>query len=97
MKSCPKGYTCDPKQETCQLNDSDMKTDHPFTKLVVSKIKNNRMKLESVADVPDESVECADTIHFCPDKFTCCPTLDKSNFGCCPIDNAVCCDDGINW
>ena len=25
MKSCPKGYTCDPKQETCQLNGSDEK------------------------------------------------------------------------
>jgi hypothetical protein len=45
----------------------------------------------------DESVECSDTIHFCPDKYTCCPTSDNSSFGCCPIDNAICCADGINW
>lgn len=47
-----------------------------------------------------KSVECEDTIHFCPDTYSCCVKRDDKDgksYGCCPVENAVCCDDGINW
>ena len=31
----------------------------------------------------------------CPDDFTCC-VLSNGSFGCCPIQNAVCCGDSVH-
>ncbi len=45
------------------------------------------------------SVECEDSIHFCPDTYSCCVKRNSEGkaYGCCPVEDAVCCDDGINW
>lgn len=40
------------------------------------------------------SVIC-DEGHECPDDNTCCK-LDDGSWGCCPVKNAVCCDDHIH-
>uniref|UniRef100_A0A8C5HX14 Granulins domain-containing protein n=1 Tax=Gouania willdenowi TaxID=441366 RepID=A0A8C5HX14_GOUWI len=37
------------------------------------------------------NVSCDQTAA-CPDKTTCCKTLD-GGWGCCPFPNAVCCSD----
>ena len=46
------------------------------------------MKKRSIEAIieQDDSVECPDSIHFCPDKYTCCPSSNNS-FGCCPSAN----------
>ena len=66
----------------------------------IVKFKNNvKTNQNAYANSNDNYVECPDTVHFCPDKYTCCPTADNSQtgYGCCPIENGVCCYDGINW
>ncbi|GBL86683.1 Granulins, partial [Araneus ventricosus] len=39
--------------------------------------------------------ECPGGTFTCRDSATCCPLSDKS-YGCCPMENAVCCDDHIH-
>ncbi|XP_076064066.1 progranulin-like isoform X4 [Oratosquilla oratoria] len=41
-----------------------------------------------------EEVECPDK-SLCPLDFTCCPAK-PSGYGCCPIENAVCCSDQVH-
>ena len=40
---------------------------------------------------PSPNTVCPDGSSQCPDKDTCCKT--PNGWGCCPIQNAVCCDD----
>jgi hypothetical protein len=42
-----------------------------------------------------QNVKCSDNESECPDDTTCCK-LDDGSYGCCPIPNAVCCDDHIH-
>jgi len=56
-------------------------------------------------DGNDEEVECPDHKSKCPPHTTCCP-LDSTNngngtaltttYGCCPAEEAVCCEDKIH-
>ncbi len=38
---------------------------------------------------------CPDGISECPNGSTCCK-LSSGQYGCCPLENAVCCSDGIH-
>jgi hypothetical protein len=40
-------------------------------------------------------VQCADKEFTCPDRQTCCK-LTGDGFGCCPMPNAVCCNDNVH-
>lgn len=87
---CPNGYNCNPRDETCTYDDPD--------RVEATKIFNYRGNSRRVArqnNAEEMMVECEDAIHYCPDSSTCCKT--KDTYGCCAIQNAVCCDDGINW
>lgn len=42
-----------------------------------------------------DSSQCPDPKFSCQEGQTCCP-LPDAEFGCCPLDNAVCCSDGIH-
>ncbi|XP_042910902.1 progranulin-like isoform X1 [Parasteatoda tepidariorum] len=48
-----------------------------------------------VAVVSSNKHQCPGTTFSCDDSATCCQLLDKS-YGCCPLLNAVCCDDHIH-
>ena len=94
----PDGYRCDPKAESCTLIDPDNKIIKPFIihdKTLNKKTSRHRIKL--FQDL--KSVECEDAIHYCPDTYSCCAKKYENGkkYGCCPVKNAVCCDDGINW
>jgi hypothetical protein len=97
---CPAGYTCNTAQETCTLND-DLHFKIAPKKIV--NFKNNLIKNKAeLLGEHEKTVDCADSLHFCPDSQTCCKLASKSKgnkevFGCCPFENAICCDDGINW
>lgn len=40
-------------------------------------------------------VECPGGVKTCPDEYTCCERPD-GKYGCCPHENAVCCEDHIH-
>ncbi|XP_015740916.1 progranulin [Coturnix japonica] len=40
-------------------------------------------------------VPCPDNSSSCPDGATCC-RLPSGPYGCCPLQNAVCCSDGLH-
>ena len=49
----------------------------------------------SVILVCAESNQCPDSKAVCPEATTCCQ-LNNNTFGCCPVENAVCCKDSIH-
>ena len=91
---CPQKYTCDDKLEACTLNDQEIK-------LEPIKLKRFKKSLNVLLKTSSEinSADCHDSIHYCSDNFTCCSGNVKGvkNFGCCPVKDGVCCNDGINW
>uniref|UniRef100_A0AAX7UPJ8 Granulins domain-containing protein n=1 Tax=Astatotilapia calliptera TaxID=8154 RepID=A0AAX7UPJ8_ASTCA len=78
---CPKGKKCNLEAQTCE----DGVISVPWAKKVPAIIKQ---KVE-VKDVP-----CDDT-SACPDGTTCCKTKE-GGWACCPMPEAVCCDDFIH-
>lgn len=101
---CPDGYTCDPKAESCTLIDPDTTTFLIPMKIDSQKLQQKAAKSEVLTRFKlfiEElgSVECDDSVHFCPDTYTCCVRRRSEGgkaYGCCPVKDAVCCDDGIN-
>uniref|UniRef100_A0A914E253 Granulins domain-containing protein n=1 Tax=Acrobeloides nanus TaxID=290746 RepID=A0A914E253_9BILA len=51
---------------------------------------NNRKKPQQV-----QEITCADQRSKCPDHTTCCE-MDKGVYGCCPVEDAVCCEDHLH-
>uniref|UniRef100_A0AAX7UDE4 Granulins domain-containing protein n=1 Tax=Astatotilapia calliptera TaxID=8154 RepID=A0AAX7UDE4_ASTCA len=78
---CPKGKKCNLEAQTCE----DGVISVPWAKKVPAIIKQ---KVE-VKDVP-----CDDT-SACPDGTTCCKT-QEGGWACCPLPEAVCCEDFIH-
>uniref|UniRef100_A0A669F2G6 Granulin a n=1 Tax=Oreochromis niloticus TaxID=8128 RepID=A0A669F2G6_ORENI len=78
---CPKGKKCNLEAQTCE----DGLISVPWAKKVPAIIKQ---KVE-VKDVP-----CDDT-SACPDGTTCCKT-QEGGWACCPMPEAVCCEDFIH-
>ena len=77
---CSDGLHCCPSGDTCDL-------DH--TVCLESGIRHPILKLAGPPKL--ESVMCPDG-GSCPNKNTCCKLLG-GQWGCCPIQNAVCCSD----
>uniref|UniRef100_A0A3P9M9Q6 Granulin a n=1 Tax=Oryzias latipes TaxID=8090 RepID=A0A3P9M9Q6_ORYLA len=75
---CPKGKTCNLAAQTCEGDGGSV----PMLEKVPS-FSNVSVKME---DVP------CDGSTSCPDQTTCCKTKD-GGWGCCPLPEAVCCDD----
>jgi len=90
---CPKEYTCDSKLETCVYNDPDRKkqTPQPSIKLVTAR-KRSRFALLELG----QQQQCKNAEYSCSDSYTCCSTDSDDTYGCCPVKNAVCCQDGLN-
>ncbi|XP_053094900.1 granulin b isoform X2 [Pangasianodon hypophthalmus] len=78
---CPEGTTCDLEHSTCVLaNELTTMTAEAPPILL----------LKPTVD----SVPCNDTVA-CATGFTCCKKQD-SEWGCCPLPEAVCCEDHIH-
>lgn len=96
---CPKNYQCVADQQACQYIDPDSKKE--AAKIVEFRIPHFRNVPSVGSESNDNSIQCPDTIHFCPDAYTCCmmkaPFSNELSYGCCPFKEAVCCMDGINW
>ncbi|XP_031415477.1 granulin a isoform X2 [Clupea harengus] len=77
---CPKGTTCDVAHDTCQSAQG------PVPMLT---------KLPALSLPPKENDVTCDSTHACADGTTCCKD-DKGEWGCCPLAEAVCCEDHIH-
>ncbi|XP_059381087.1 progranulin-like [Carassius carassius] len=89
------GYGC------CPLPNAECCSDHlhccyqgTLCDLVHSKCVNKTHVLDWVEKVAtkQQAVICPDEFSECPDDTTCCQTPDGS-WGCCPMKDAVCCED----
>ncbi|KAL2101370.1 hypothetical protein ACEWY4_003131 [Coilia grayii] len=77
---CPKGTTCDEAHDTCQSAQG------PVPMLT---------KLPALALPPKPNNVTCDTEHSCPDGTTCCKN-EQGEWACCPLPEAVCCEDHIH-
>uniref|UniRef100_UPI0037E9B7E7 granulin a n=1 Tax=Semicossyphus pulcher TaxID=241346 RepID=UPI0037E9B7E7 len=78
---CPKNYKCNERQTTCVQGDVVI----PWY-----------TKIPAVVSSPSDpsAVQC-DGGSQCPDHTTCCK-LATGEWGCCPLENAVCCQDKMH-
>ncbi|XP_040917806.1 granulin a isoform X2 [Toxotes jaculatrix] len=78
---CPKGKTCNLAAQTCEGDSGSM----PW--------------LEKVPVIPRQGVQVGDvpcdSTSSCPDGTTCCKTKE-GGWACCPLPEAVCCEDFIH-
>ncbi|XP_054931187.1 uncharacterized protein [Dermacentor andersoni] len=81
---CPAGYTCDTQTARCLKGDLSS----PLMRPLVPKRRSSLMNTILV-DVPNQM--CPDG-NECEDNQTCC-MLQSGSYGCCPYNQAVCCDD----
>ncbi|XP_027589864.1 progranulin isoform X1 [Pipra filicauda] len=77
---CPQGYTCDPEGGSCLQGGG---TRLPWVRKTPA--------LPRGAQVTSGNVKC-DEETSCPDGSTCCQ-LSLGTWGCCPLEQAVCCGD----
>uniref|UniRef100_A0A3P8YUI5 Granulins domain-containing protein n=1 Tax=Esox lucius TaxID=8010 RepID=A0A3P8YUI5_ESOLU len=80
---CPHGKICNVAAQTCE--DPSGKSSEPW----LEKVPAVPQKVKRPADVPCDSSKA------CPDNTTCCKT-ETGDWACCPLPEAVCCDDFIH-
>uniref|UniRef100_A0A8C8SRV6 Granulin precursor n=1 Tax=Pelusios castaneus TaxID=367368 RepID=A0A8C8SRV6_9SAUR len=78
LHCCPKGYTCDPASGACQAPSNSL----PWLEKTPARV---------TATSGGRDVQC-DEQTSCPDGNTCC-RLATGAWGCCPLVEAVCCQD----
>ncbi|XP_067238020.1 granulin a isoform X2 [Chanodichthys erythropterus] len=84
---CPHGKICNDTAGSCD----DPSGSTPWLeKLPVQKISSQKVAVTQVSS----DVRCDDTAA-CPDGSTCCKTKE-GGWACCPLPEAVCCDDFIH-
>lgn len=81
---CDDRRHCCPQGTTCDLSHSKC----------VSTVRGSTPLLEKFPAIR-KVVICPDKESICPDNTTCCK-LSNGTYGCCPMPNAVCCDDHIH-
>ncbi|XDV13210.1 hypothetical protein PO909_001678 [Leuciscus waleckii] len=87
---CPHGTTCNVAAGSCD----DPSGSSPWLeKLPVQPISSQNVAVTQVSSVYSD-VPCNDTAS-CQDGTTCCKTKD-GGWACCPLPQAVCCDDFIH-
>ncbi|XP_060758213.1 granulin a isoform X3 [Neoarius graeffei] len=83
---CPHGKKCNLAAQSCD----DPSGSVPWLKKEPSRpISGQKVPKTDVSDVP-----CDDT-KSCPDGSTCCKN-EQGGWGCCPLSQAVCCEDFIH-
>uniref|UniRef100_A0A671L100 Granulins-like n=1 Tax=Sinocyclocheilus anshuiensis TaxID=1608454 RepID=A0A671L100_9TELE len=87
---CPRGTTCNVAAGSC---DKSSGSEPWFEKLPVKPISSQNVAVTRVFSV-NSNVSCDDTAA-CRDGNTCCKT-QEGGWACCPLPEAVCCDDFIH-
>ncbi|XP_034448433.1 granulin a isoform X2 [Hippoglossus hippoglossus] len=78
---CPADYKCDESGTHCVKGELVIPS---YTKLAAT-------TTTSSVQADSSSVQC-DALNLCPERTTCCQ-LVTGEWGCCPLQNAVCCPD----
>ncbi|XP_073799715.1 granulin a isoform X13 [Danio rerio] len=87
---CPHGKKCDVAAGSCEDSSGSV----PWVeKVPVRPIRKQKVANTKVSPVSSD-VACNDTVA-CPDGSTCCKDKD-GDWGCCPLPEAVCCEDFIH-
>jgi hypothetical protein len=77
---CPSGFTCNVAQQTCDRGLMSMSWSIPLKGPIAVTVRN---------------VPCPGGTATCPDDNTCCQ-LSSGSYGCCPLPQAVCCNDHLH-
>lgn len=51
--------------------------------------------LKRIHKIHKRGINCPDGMSSCPSGDTCC-VMSSNGYGCCPLTNAVCCNDGVH-
>ncbi|XP_005164021.2 granulin a isoform X2 [Danio rerio] len=87
---CPHGKKCDIAAGSCEDSSGSV----PWVeKVPVRPIRKQKVAVTKVSPVSSD-IACNDTVA-CPDGSTCCKDKD-GDWGCCPLPEAVCCEDFIH-
>uniref|UniRef100_A0A3B1JL26 Granulin a n=1 Tax=Astyanax mexicanus TaxID=7994 RepID=A0A3B1JL26_ASTMX len=91
LHCCPHGKKCNLIAGKCE----DPSGSVPWLKKVPSRpIREKKLPETKGFDIPFYNVPCNDTAA-CPDETTCCKD-SEGEWKCCPLPQAVCCDDFIH-
>jgi hypothetical protein len=83
---CEDHLHCCPSGYTCDVKDGRC---NKGTESIPFLVKTDAIPIEI------KSVPCPGGSSACPDGSTCCQ-LSSGQYGCCPIQNAVCCEDHLH-
>ena len=108
---CPKGYVCDAEANTCNNGQISIPLYKKTESFQINETKILKSKKDNLLSVvcPDGDLYFLFLIiskhflslyiilgsSFCPKDNTCCKMFDGS-YGCCPINNAMCCNDKLH-
>ncbi|XP_029562755.1 progranulin isoform X1 [Salmo trutta] len=87
---CPKGYTCNVAEQTC---DKPGRLSLPWVPKLPGLPLHRGLPQASAPSVPPAKNMC-DPHTSCPKDATCCFVKKAGKWGCCPLPKAVCCADG---
>ena len=79
---CPSGYKCDNTNGLCEPRGNAYQKDLDFLQVIAP------------SDIRYSSVNCPNGSGSCLDNQTCCKLPSSDGYGCCPLPNAVCCNNG---
>ncbi|NWY07833.1 GRN protein, partial [Nothoprocta ornata] len=91
---CPDKVHCCPRATVCDLAHGRCLAPagpHPLA----TKFPARKRQAQPWLPVALGRVTCPDGRSACPDGATCCP-LPSGRYGCCPLQNAVCCSDHLH-
>ncbi|XP_055763448.1 progranulin-like isoform X2 [Salvelinus fontinalis] len=87
---CPKGYTCNVAEQTC---DKPGLLSRPWVPKLPGLPLHRGLPQASAPSVHSAKNMC-DPHTSCPKDTTCCFVKKTGKWGCCPLPKAVCCADG---
>ncbi|XP_029977512.1 granulin b isoform X2 [Sphaeramia orbicularis] len=106
--SCPDSYTCcllaSGDYGCCPYPDAMCCSDHlhccpsnTICDLKQGVCKSGEIELPLLMKIPavPNDIQCPDKTSFCPDQTTCCQ-MSNGTYGCCPMPEAVCCEDHLH-
>ncbi|CAF1420698.1 unnamed protein product [Adineta ricciae] len=97
--SCPDGNTCcqlsSGQYGCCPLADAVCCSDHLHCCPNGYTCDTEHSRCKKKFDRPVNDVPCPGGSSSCPDGSTCCQ-LQSGDYGCCPLEDAVCCSDHLH-
>lgn len=91
---CANGQQCCPEGSQCDLEKHVCVHENIFGQILYQSLTSNREGFHSIEDSVSD-ILCPDQQFRCGDGQTCCQ-LDDGGYGCCPMQDATCCEDKIH-